>query len=145
MADEVFCTYFDQFEKLVPSFKSITPSAVIEQSVTKVTELRDDALQRVSAAKAFGISKVTGIVRFPIAQAVFRSVDTIVQLADNVVDTYLPAPRDEADSDSDTDSDSDDEHKLNTFQKIGNLANKSRKRVYKQAVDKFHHVQRLIL
>jgi len=145
VADEVFCTYLDQIEKRVPSLKSITPSAVIEQSVTKVTELRDDALQRVSAAKAFGISKVSGVVQLPIAQAVFRSVDTFIQLADNVVDTYLPPASDEVDSDSDTDSDSDDEHKLNTFQKIGNLANKIRKRVYKQAMDKFHHVQRLIL
>lgn len=143
VADEVFCTYLDQFEKRVPSLKSITPSAVLEQSVAKVVELRDDAYQRVSAVKDFGVSKVTGIAQLPIAQAVFRSVDTVIQLVDNVVDTYLPPASDETDSDSE--SDSEDESNPTTFRKVGNLATKIRKRVYKQAVDKFHHVQRLIL
>lgn len=123
-ADSIMCQGLDKLEEKVPALKKSTD------------ELKIVGWEKVDSIKAYGYDRVNDALHSPYALAVIKSMDTAMDLTEHAVDHYLPA--------SEGESHSEDAAKegQNVVQRMGNLSEKMRLRMYKQALSQIEVLQK---
>jgi perilipin-2 len=125
MCDDIVCQGLDKLEEKVPAIKK-SPEELKTAGWEKYVELKGFGNAKVDDLKTYGYGQVNQALKSPYALAIMKSMDTAMDLTENVVDRYLPESENEAHTGRKEDQ--------NVVQRMGNLSDKMRNRMYKQAM-----------
>jgi len=137
-ADNYACQGFDKLQQTVPALNKSTDEIrvetrrLIDLSVAQFGGIRQYGNSKIREIREYGLNKVNVALESPYVKALVRSVDTAIELTENAVDHYLPAPANEPNQQNDQiNNDS------TTLVRMGHLSDKMRRRIYDQLLNKW--------
>jgi hypothetical protein len=137
-ADNYACQGFDKLQKTVPALNKSTDELrvetkrLIDLSVAQFGGIRQYGNSKIRDLKEYGLNKVNVALESPYVKALVRSVDTAIELTENAVDHYLPAPENEIVQQNDKTN-----NETTTLVRMGHLSDKMRRRLYDQLLNKW--------
>jgi len=132
IADNIACQGLNKLQEKVPAINK-SPEEIkdetkklFEGSVTRIEDMRKYSNDKLQGMKDYGYTKVNGVFDSPYIRAIFKSIDTAIDLTHNAVDHYLPAAENEPGIDD------QNERQQTLVVRMSHLSEKMRRRMLNQ-------------